>query len=159
MKKFISRSELAVLSQTTPGHNNKIIVYNLPWEIVLLDIFNKYREVLSSQEAFLGWKQSEGGTPHMPVSSSQSTNDKELYRHPLLYHHSAQVSSIPSSQEQCTCLSSVGVKMVEPKVIISHFGRQRINARQQLGDHKLKVGRYSQPLLTWNHSVLLACLN
>ena len=64
--------------QCTPGHNNKIIVYNLPWELVPLDIFNKYREVLSSWEAFLGWKQSEGDAPHMPVSSSQSTNDMEL---------------------------------------------------------------------------------
>jgi len=33
-------------------------------------MFNKYREVFSSWEAFLGWKQLEEDSLHMPVSSS-----------------------------------------------------------------------------------------
>jgi len=35
-------------------------------------IYNNYREVLSSREAFFGWKQSEEDAPHMPASSSLS---------------------------------------------------------------------------------------
>jgi len=35
-------------------------------------MFNNYREVFSTWEAFFGWKQSEEDAPHMPVSSNLS---------------------------------------------------------------------------------------
>ena len=50
-----------------------IIDIHLPWEIMPTYImFNNYKEVFSTWEAFFGWKQSEEDAPHMRVSSNLS---------------------------------------------------------------------------------------